>query len=132
MEGALEQPVFQVIEPAIQISTKAKNTKAVRATFAAEVKQSESTTDAFMRIIALMQYVAKTNRGKAVIFTSEHSKAKSGHPDWEFSVEALQSLETPQEPSDFDGLRQYLLTLLGGDLFGFHPRYDDNLSLIHI
>lgn len=90
----------------------------------------ENAVDAIRRFVLLAQYLGKTERGKAVFFTEkregEDPDPDAGPDEWCFQVESIAELRTQTERSDADGLRQYLLTVLGGDLFGFHPRFDDN------
>ena len=85
----------------------------------------EPLAPALMRIVTLAQSVGAD--GNAVFFTGEPDEEQLA-PDtcWGFKVESYDALLSANEPSDFDGLRQYLLTMLGTDLFGFHPRFSDS------
>ncbi len=130
LKRCLEKDQFLAANAAVQIAKRSGEPASIRAGLSVhalprEHEFSEEASIALWRTVILAHYLCATRRGKAVFFTEPRVKDESPQA-WTFHVESNRALFTQLEPADEDGLRQYLLTILGGDLYGFHPKFDDN------
>ena len=83
----------------------------------------EPLKNALLRLVIMAEWAGRI--GKAVFFAPYQSQDQDVEHGWSFTVESFDELRSPSESDDLEGLRQYLLTAIGTDLFGFHPRAGD-------
>lgn len=127
LEEAFSTEVYKTIQAAFLSISKSENPETLfdfLQFMHAPKTHKENLTRTFFRFIALAEWVGRS--GKAIIVVpdrpSQHRKLLE---KWNFSIESYSSLEVPKEPDRYDRIRQYLLTVLGNDLLGFHPHFRD-------